>query len=136
MQRLEHMQHLDKHLVDELALVARESVRAELREQTRGQRRKAALYAGSGAAALYAGAAVALAVGLTLDLVLPGWAAALITAVLLTTVAFALRTAARPAAPAAPTATGATKAAGSAPVPPVPSAPPTVGTDRLPGQGD
>ncbi|MGV9224277.1 phage holin family protein [Streptomyces albogriseolus] len=136
MQRLEHMQHLDKHLVDELALVARESVRAELREQTRGQRRKAALYAGSGAAALYAGAAVALAVGLALDLVLPGWAAALITAALLTAVAFALRTAARPAAPAAPTATSATKAAGSAPVPPVPSAPPTVGTDRLPGQRD
>ncbi|MFF7110895.1 phage holin family protein [Streptomyces albogriseolus] len=136
MQRLEHMQHLDKHLVDELALVARESVRAELREQTRGQRRKAALYAGSGAAALYAGAAVALAVGLALDLVLPGWAAALITAALLTAVAFALRTAARPAAPAAPRATGATKAAGSAPVPPVPSAPPTVGTDRLPGQRD
>ncbi|MEU3762041.1 phage holin family protein [Streptomyces albogriseolus] len=136
MQRLEHMQHLDKHLVDELALVARESVRAELREQTRGQRRKAALYAGSGAAALYAGAAVALAVGLALDLVLPGWAAALITAALLTAVAFALRTAARPAAPAAPTATGATNAAGSAPVPPVPSAPPTVGTGRLPGQRD
>ncbi|MGC4916903.1 phage holin family protein [Streptomyces albogriseolus] len=136
MQRLEHMQHLDKHLVDELALVARESVRAELREQTRGQRRKAALYAGSGAAALYAGAAVALAVGLALDLVLPGWAAALITAALLTAVAFALRTAARPAAPAAPTATGATNAPGSAPVPPVPSAPPTVGTDRLPGQRD
>ncbi|MEU0614230.1 phage holin family protein [Streptomyces albogriseolus] len=136
MQRLEHMQHLDKHLVDELALVARESVRAELREQTRGQRRKAALYAGSGAAALYAGAAVALAVGLALDLVLPGWAAALITAALLTAVAFALRTAARPAAPAAPTATSATNAAGSAPVPPVPSAPPTVGTDRLPGQRD
>ncbi|MEU0752363.1 phage holin family protein [Streptomyces albogriseolus] len=136
MQRLEHMQHLDKHLVDELALVARESVRAELREQTRGQRRKAALYAGSGAAALYAGAAVALAVGLALDLVLPGWAAALITAALLTAVAFALRTAARPAAPAAPSATGATNAAGSAPVPPVPSAPPTVGTDRLPGQRD
>ncbi|GHF97592.1 hypothetical protein GCM10018777_04860 [Streptomyces albogriseolus] len=130
------MQHLDKHLVDELALVARESVRAELREQTRGQRRKAALYAGSGAAALYAGAAVALAVGLALDLVLPGWAAALITAALLTAVAFALRTAARPAAPAAPTATGATNAAGSAPVPPVPSAPPTVGTGRLPGQRD
>ncbi|MEY9815391.1 MULTISPECIES: phage holin family protein [Streptomyces albogriseolus group] len=136
MQRLEHMQHLDKHLVDELALVARESVRAELREQTRGQRRKAALYAGSGAAALYAGAAVALAVGLALDLVLPGWAAALITAALLTAVAFALRTAARPAAPAAPSATGATNAAGSAPVPPVPSAPPTVGTGRLPGQRD
>ncbi len=139
MQRLEHMQHLDKHLVDELALVARESVRAELREQTRGQRRKAALYAGSGAAALYAGAAVALAVGLALDLVLPGWAAALITAALLTAVAFALRTAARPAAPAAPaapTAPGATKAAGSAPVPPAPSAPPTVGTGRLPGQRD
>ncbi|GAA3495524.1 hypothetical protein GCM10019016_026240 [Streptomyces prasinosporus] len=130
------MQHLDKHLVDELALVARESVRAELREQTRGQRRKAALYAGSGAAALYAGAAVALAVGLALDLVLPGWAAALITAALLTAVAFALRTAARPAAPAAPSATGATNAAGSAPVPPVPSAPPTVGTGRLPGQRD
>ncbi|MEU1694655.1 hypothetical protein ABZ590_25220, partial [Streptomyces hirsutus] len=44
MQRLEHMQHLDKHLVDELAQVARESVRDELREQAWGQRRKAALY--------------------------------------------------------------------------------------------
>ncbi|MFJ8184920.1 phage holin family protein [Streptomyces sp. NPDC096105] len=133
MQRLEHMQHLDKHLVDELAHVARESVRAELREQTRGQRRRAALYAGSGAAALYAGAAVALSVGLALDLVLPGWAAALITAVILAAVAFVLRTAARPDTPGAATA-GRVPApgTGSAPVPPVPSTPPTVGADRTP----
>ncbi|MET8117243.1 phage holin family protein, partial [Streptomyces prasinus] len=96
MQRLEHMQHLDKHLVDELAQVARESVRDELREQARGQRRKAALYGASGAVALYAGAAVALAVGLALALVLPGWAAALITAVILGVLAYALRNAARP----------------------------------------
>ncbi|MGW2926193.1 hypothetical protein ACWC8S_14905, partial [Streptomyces fungicidicus] len=61
MQRLEHLEHLDKHLVDELAQVARETVRDELREQARAQRRRAALYAGSGAAALYAGAAVSLA---------------------------------------------------------------------------
>lgn len=79
------MRQLDQHLVDELAHVARESVRAELREQARGQRRRAALYAGSGAAALYAGAAAALAVGLALALVLPDWAAALITAVVLAT---------------------------------------------------
>ncbi|WP_225655858.1 phage holin family protein, partial [Streptomyces pseudogriseolus] len=83
MQRSEHMRQLDQHLVDELAHVARESVRAELREQARGQRRRAALYAGSGAAALYAGAAAALAVGLALALVLPDWAAALITGVIL-----------------------------------------------------
>ncbi|WP_078495320.1 phage holin family protein [Streptomyces viridosporus] len=96
MQRLEHLEHLDKHLVDELAQVARETVRDELREQTRKQRRKAALYAASGAVALYAGAAVALAAGLALALVLPDWAAALITAVVLGALALALRNAARP----------------------------------------
>src|ERR1700761_5635530 len=66
MERLEHMEHLDKHLVDELAQVARETVRDELREQARRQRRTALLYAASGAVALYAGAAVALAMGLAL----------------------------------------------------------------------
>lgn len=96
MDRLDRLEHLDKHLVDELAQVARESVREELREQTRKQRRKATLYAASGAVALYAGAAVALAVGLALALVLPDWAAALITAAILGVIAYALRGAARP----------------------------------------
>ncbi|WP_406221631.1 phage holin family protein [Streptomyces canus] len=98
MERLDHLEHLDKHLVDELAQVARETVRDELREQTRKQRRTAMLYAASGAVALYAGAALALAVGLALALGLPDWAAALITAVILGAVAYVLRGAARPAA--------------------------------------
>lgn len=98
MERLDHLEHLDKHLVDELAQVARETVRDELREQTRKQRRTAMLYAASGAVALYAGAALALAVGLALALGLPDWAAALITAAILGAVAYVLRGAARPAA--------------------------------------
>ncbi|MFK4104654.1 phage holin family protein [Streptomyces sp. NPDC019531] len=98
MERLDHLEHLDKHLVDELAQVARETVREELREQTRKQRRTAMLYAASGAVALYAGAALALAVGLALALGLPDWAAALITAAILGAVAYVLRGAARPAA--------------------------------------
>ena len=97
MERLDHLEHLDKHLVDELAQVARETVRDELREQTRKQRRTAMLYAASGAVALYAGAALALAVGLALALGLPDWAAALITAAILGAVAYVLRGAARPA---------------------------------------
>ncbi|MFE0833324.1 phage holin family protein, partial [Streptomyces sp. NPDC058825] len=96
MDRMDHLEHLDKHLVDELAQVARETVRDELREQTRKQRRKATLYAASGAAALYAGAALALTVGLALAVGLPDWAAALITAALLGVVAYLLRGAARP----------------------------------------
>ncbi|MGC0386228.1 phage holin family protein [Streptomyces sp. SAI-129] len=96
MDRMDHLEHLDRQLVDELAQVARETVRDELREQTRRQRRKATLYAASGTAALYAGAAVALAVGLALALALPGWAAALITAALLGVAAYLLRGAARP----------------------------------------
>ncbi|MEU5044177.1 phage holin family protein [Streptomyces griseorubiginosus] len=96
MDRLDHLEHLDKRLVDELAQVARETVRDELREQTRKQRRTAMLYAASGAAALYAGAALTLAVGLALALGLPDWAAALITAGILGAVAYVLRGAARP----------------------------------------
>lgn len=98
MDRLDHLEHLDKHLVDELAQVARETVRDELREQTRRQRRRATLYAASGAVALYAGAALALALGLGLAAGLPDWAAALITAVILGAAAYALRSAARPSA--------------------------------------
>lgn len=98
MDRLDHLEHLDKHLVDELAQVARETVRDELREQTRRQRRRAMLYAGSGAVALYAGAALALALGLGLATGLPDWAAALITAAILGVVAYVLRGAARPSA--------------------------------------
>jgi hypothetical protein len=96
MEGLDHLEHLDKHLVDELAQVARETVRDELREQTRKQRRTAMLYAASGAVALYAGAALALAVGLALALGLPDWAAALITAGLLGVVAYVLRGMAHP----------------------------------------
>lgn len=96
MDRLDHLEHLDRHLVDELAQVARETVREELREQSRKQRRKAMLYAASGAVALYAGAALALTAGLALALVLPDWAAALITAAILGAGAYVLRGAARP----------------------------------------
>jgi len=96
MEGLDHLEHLDKHLVDELAQVARETVRDELREQTRKQRRTAMLYAASGAVALYAGAALALTVGLALAIGLPDWAAALITAVILGVIAYVLRGAARP----------------------------------------
>ncbi|MFI5684284.1 phage holin family protein [Streptomyces sp. NPDC051636] len=96
MDPLDHLEHLDKHLVDELAQVARETVRDELREQTRKQRRTAMLYGASGAVALYAGGALALALGLALSIGLPGWAAALITAAILGVVAYALRGAARP----------------------------------------
>ncbi|MEV7995571.1 hypothetical protein AB0O67_27820, partial [Streptomyces sp. NPDC086077] len=60
MDRMDHLEHLDRHLVDELAQVARETIRDELRQQTRKQRRKATLYAASGAVALYAGATAAL----------------------------------------------------------------------------
>jgi hypothetical protein len=35
MDRIDHLEHLDKNLADELAQVAREAVRDELREQTR-----------------------------------------------------------------------------------------------------
>ncbi|MEU0202270.1 MULTISPECIES: phage holin family protein [unclassified Streptomyces] len=133
MKPLDHLEHLDKHLVDELAQVARETVRDELREQTRKQRRKAALYAASGALALYAGAALALAVGLALALGLPDWAAALITAVILGAAAFVLRGMARPSRPGGEHAAGGRftgrgeagrTAAGGMPYPPVPPAPP------------
>lgn len=102
MKPLDHLEHLDKSLVDELAQVARETIRDELREQTRKQRRTATLYAASGAAALYAGAALAVALGLALSLGLPGWAAALITAAVLGAVAQLLRAVARPS-PSRPT---------------------------------
>lgn len=144
MDRLDHLEHLDKHLVDELAQVARETVRDELREQTRRQRRRAMLYAGSGAVALYAGAALALALGLGLATGLPDWAAALITAAILGVVAYVLRGAARPSA-SRPTPDHAAEPAhapgrtvgGSAPAappgglglpyPPVPAGPPEAG---------
>ncbi|GAB2892596.1 hypothetical protein GCM10027074_70850 [Streptomyces deserti] len=139
---MDHLEHLDKHLVDELAQVARETVRDELREQTRKQRRTAMLYAASGALALYAGAALALAVGLALALALPDWAAALITAAILGVVAYVLRGAARPSAsrpapecaagPATAQDTGTAVPSAGAPAgiayPPVPPAPPAPGT--------
>ncbi|MYZ13705.1 phage holin family protein, partial [Streptomyces sp. SID337] len=86
---------LDKGLTDELVRTIRAELREEFREQTRKQRRKATLYAASGAAALYTGAAVALALGLVIDLGLPDWASALIVAAVLGAAAFLLRNAAR-----------------------------------------
>lgn len=149
MDRLDHLEHLDRQLVDELAQVARETVRDELREQTRRQRRRAMLYAGSGAFALYAGAALALALGLGLATGLPDWAAALITAAILGVVAYALRGAARPSASrpmtrhtAAPDAAHEHTLGGNAPTappgglgmpyPPMPAGPPgaTPGASR------
>ncbi|KUM98605.1 hypothetical protein AQI88_02730 [Streptomyces cellostaticus] len=132
---LDHLEHLDKHLVEELAQVARETVRDELREQSRKQRRTAMLYAASGAVALYAGGALALALALGLGLAagLPGWAAALITAAILGVLAFVLRGAAHPKHPHPSTpghVIGGTPPAGppgglGVPYPPMPSeAPP------------
>ncbi|QHA09128.1 hypothetical protein GQF42_43270 [Streptomyces broussonetiae] len=88
---LEHLEHLDKHLAEELAQVARETVRDELHKQTRKQRRSAVLYAASGAAALYAGGAVTVAVGLALAIGLPDWAAALTTGAVLGVASYLLR---------------------------------------------
>ncbi|WP_369214712.1 phage holin family protein [Streptomyces flavofungini] len=111
-------QPFDRVLTDELVRTVREELRAELREQTRKQRRKATLYAASGAAALYAGAAVALAVGLAIGTGLPGWAAALIVAVLLGLAAVLLRGhrtgRARPVCSAPPPAVSASPPARSA----------------------
>ncbi|MFF3644087.1 phage holin family protein [Streptomyces sp. NPDC002564] len=87
---------LDAGLTDELVRTLRAELREELREQTRKQRRTATLYAASGTAALYAGAALALGLGLVIALGLPGWAAALIMAAVLGVTAFLLRNAARP----------------------------------------
>jgi hypothetical protein len=150
MEGLDRLEHLDKHVVDELAQVAREAVRDELREQTRKQRRTAMLYGASGAVALYAGAAVALAVGLALAIGLPDWVAALITAALLGIAAYALRAAARPSAPRPAGPSEAELAAGAGqgdhviggmapgapptglgmPYPPVPPAAPTAGSPK------
>ena len=152
MERIDHLEHLDKHLVDELAQVAREAVRDELREQTRKQRRAAALYATSGAVALYAGAALALTLGLALAEGLPGWAAALITAAILGALAYALRDMARPGPSRTHPPAGSVGAAGDpaaaapgsgvgAPVPPVPpvapGAPgPNISAPTTPPRGD
>ncbi|WP_328874856.1 phage holin family protein [Streptomyces sp. NBC_00287] len=131
MERLDHLEHLDKHLVDELAQVARETIRDELREQTRRQRRTAMLYAASGTVALYAGAALALALGLALAVALPDWAAALITAAILGVVAYVLRGAARPKHAVSPpehvvggTPPGAPPSGLGMPYPPMPSGAP------------
>ena len=132
MEHIEHLEHLDKELVDELAQVARETVRDELREQSRKRRRAAMLYGASGAVALYAGGAVALALALAWAIVLPGWAAALVTAVILGVVAFALREAARPKRPHAPhrvvggNAPVAPPSGMGMPYPPMPGTPPVV----------
>ncbi|MEV5954884.1 phage holin family protein [Streptomyces sp. NPDC051987] len=132
MEHLDHLEHLDKDLVDELAQVARETVRDELREQGRKRRRAALLYGASGAVALYAGAAVALAVGLAWAILLPAWAAALVTAVILGAVAYGLREAGRPTRPhahapqrvAGETAPGGPPSGLGLPYPPMPTAPP------------
>lgn len=128
MDRIDHLEHLDKGLVDELAQVARETVRDEPREQTRKQRRRVTLYAASGAAALYAGPALALALGLALAPRMPDWAAALITAVVLGVVAYPLRGAGRPASPSH--ASAESTASG---IPPMPSKAPYVAGGTVPG---
>jgi len=93
---------LDNHLTELVARTVRATLREELRTELRAasakQRRRATFYAASGAAALYCGAALSVAIGLVLALGLPGWAAALVTAVLLGAAALALRDAARPRA--------------------------------------
>ncbi|MFB8182284.1 hypothetical protein ACFC8N_41090 [Streptomyces sp. NPDC055966] len=71
--------------------MSRETVRDALREQTRKQRHSAVLYAASGAAALYAGGPVALAVGLALAIDLPGWTAALISGAVMGVTAYLRR---------------------------------------------
>ncbi|MFF7971502.1 phage holin family protein [Streptomyces sp. NPDC007905] len=133
MDRFDHLEHLDKHLVEELAQVARETVREELREQSRKRRRTAMLYAAAGAVALYAGGALALALGLGLAAGLPGWAAALITAAILGALAYLLRGAAHPKHPHGATpgpAVGATPPVAppgglGMPYPPMPSGTPS-----------
>ncbi|WP_333737823.1 phage holin family protein [Streptomyces sp. IBSBF 2806] len=144
MERIDHMEHLDRHLVDELAQVARETIREELREQTRKQRRTAMLYAASGALALYAGAAVAVALGLALGIGLPDWAAALITAVVLGVAAYLVRNAAKPGTarpgrahgPLAGSAPSAGPAGAAGPqYPPVPPVPPVAPDAPLREQG-
>lgn len=131
---------LDKGLTDELVRTIRAELREEFREQTRKQRRKATLYAASGAAALYTGAAVALALGLVIDLGLPDWASALIVAAVLGAAAFLLRNAARSgpghdartsaigtrAAEALPDPGGTGPTAPATPATPAAPAPPTV----------
>lgn len=142
MERIDHLEHLDRHLVDELAQVARETIREELREQTRKQRRTAVLYAASGAVALYAGAAVAVAIGLALGIGLPNWAAALITAAILGVAAYLLRNAAKPHAArhqgvGGPAAGAAQPSAPTGvpypPMPPVAPATPVPEPGRVPG---
>lgn len=110
------------------------------------------LYAASGAVALYAGAAVALAVGLALGIGLPDWAAALITAAILAVVAYLLRGAARPHASSSSSPTAGLEAApdkgsgrvigGTAPAGPpggtglpYPPMPPTAPGAQVPEQG-
>ncbi|MEH0473845.1 phage holin family protein [Streptomyces sp. B21-097] len=144
MERIDRMEHLDRRLVDELAQAARETIREELREQTRKQRRRAMLYAASGALALYAGAAVAVALGLVLRIGVPDWAAALITAAILGVAAYLVRDAAKSGAARRGEAHG--RLAGSAPspgpsgapgpqYPPAPPMPPVAPDTRFPEQG-
>ncbi|MFE4775122.1 phage holin family protein [Streptomyces sp. NPDC056713] len=98
-----HSTHtLDNHLTEQVERAVRatlhEELRTELRAASAKQRRRTMFYAASGAAALYCGAALALAIGLVLALGLPGWGAALGTAVLLAAASLFLRGAARPRA--------------------------------------
>ncbi|MEU0395914.1 phage holin family protein [Streptomyces sp. NPDC006208] len=86
---------MDTNLSDHVAQVVREAIRDELRERTTKQRRTALLYTGSGAAGLYAGAALTAFLVLALAAFLPGWAATLIVGVVLAVVAVWLKSAAR-----------------------------------------
>ena len=80
-------------VVREELRVLEDELRAELRQQSR--RRTVKLHGAAAAAALYGGAALAVAVGLLLALVMPAWAAFLLVAVALFAAAMALRNAAR-----------------------------------------
>jgi hypothetical protein len=83
-----------------VARVVREELRvveAELRDELSQQsrRRTVRLYSGATASALYGGGALAIAVGLLLDLVMPAWGAFLIVAAAMFAAAVAMRSAAR-----------------------------------------
>ncbi|WP_369206553.1 phage holin family protein, partial [Streptomyces sp. PU-14G] len=81
------------HLIREQMESVENDLRAEVRARLGNRALK--LKAGAGVLALYAGAALAVAIGLLLASVMPGWAAALVVTALLAACALALRNAAR-----------------------------------------
>ncbi|MFG3259911.1 phage holin family protein [Streptomyces sp. NPDC048172] len=127
-------------IVREELKVIEEEMLAELRAQP--QRRTVKMNAGATAASLYAGGALAVAVGLLLALVLPAWAAFLIVAAGLFGLALAFRAAARARGRTRRTAdtvsgespplgqpTGLGPGVGAGPIPPGPGMAPTQGVN-------